>query len=273
MSSHQLGPHQITLQHLHAMKERGEKIAALTCYDAAFGRLLDASQVDVVLVGDSLGNVLLGYENTLPVTMDDMVHHCRAVSRVVSRPFVIADLPFGSYSEVEKAKESAIRLVQSGRAKGVKLEGGREICEQVRSISALGIPVVGHIGLTPQSVHALSGYRVQGKSDEDKKRLLAEAKQLEEAGAEMVILELMPQALAAEITAALRIPTIGIGAGGGCDGQVLVLHDMLGFQADFQPKFLKRFENLGQRISEAVTHYVKDVKEREYPADEHSYLA
>lgn len=260
----------VTMATLMKRKHEGQKISAVTCYDAAFARILDSSAVDFVLVGDSLGNVILGLEDTIPVTVDDMVHHSRAVSRALTKPFLCADLPFLSYATVDRALASAARLFQEGGAQAVKLEGGEAILPQVRALTGAGIPVVGHLGFTPQSVHAIGGYRVQGRGDAAK-ALLEDALALQEAGARLLVLEMVPAAVAAEVTKALSIPTIGIGAGVDCDGQILVLHDMLGFNADFHPKFLKTYADLATIITGAVNRYDQDVKQGLYPGAEHSF--
>lgn len=218
-----------------------------------------------------MGNVVLGYESTIPVTMEDMIHHTAAVTRVVKRAFVTADMPFLTYATVTDALRNAGRLMQEGGAAAVKLEGGESICPQVHALVSAGIPVIGHLGLTPQSVHALGGYRVQGKTKEARARLIADAKALEAAGAFCIVLELIPADLAKEVTAALEIPTIGIGAGPQCDGQVLVLHDLLGFDQSFSPKFLKKFANLGDVVADALKSYDSEVKGRKYPTTEHSF--
>ncbi len=249
----------------------GEKISMITCYDSAFGKLIDVSPIDMILVGDSLGNVILGHDSTIPVTIDDMVHHSAAVTRIVKRAFVAADMPFMTYATVEQALKNATFLIQKGGAAAVKLEGGESICPQVHALVSAGIPVIGHLGLTPQSVHALGGYRVQGKTKEARKRLLADAKALELAGVFCIVLELVPADLAKEITESLQIPTIGIGAGVHCSGQVLVLHDMLGFNSEFSPKFLKKFANLGAVVAEALVAYDSEVKTSKYPSTEHSF--
>lgn len=252
-------------------KKQDEKIAVVTCYDAAFGKILDSTPVDAVLVGDSVGNVVLGYENTIPVTMDDMCHHVGAVARAVRRALIVADMPFMSYHvSVAQALENAGRLMRAG-AKAVKLEGGESILPQVEALTKAGIPVMGHLGLTPQSICQLGGYKVQGRGAKAERDMIRAAKSLEEAGAFSVVLELVPRELAAEISTELVVPTIGIGAGPDCDGQVLVLHDLLGMDDDFRPKFLKRYANLGAVVRDAVTQYVTDVRAEKFPADEHSF--
>jgi len=263
----------LSILEIQAMKQRGERIAALTAYDYLFARLVDQAGVEIVLVGDSLAHVVLGYDTTLPVTLDDMIYHSRAVRRGVSRAVVVVDLPFLTYQiSTEDALRNAGRVIKETGATAVKLEGGSpEIADTVRALVRTGIPVMGHIGLTPQSVHALGGHRVQGREQGGRERLVEEAKRLEDAGAFCVVLELVPGPIAAEVTAALRIPTIGIGAGVECDGQVLVLPDMLGLNHDFKPRFLRRFADLGPQVSTAVRTYVDAVKSGEYPAAEHTF--
>lgn len=261
----------ITTSMLLKRKRDGERISMVTCYDSAFGKLVEASSIDMVLVGDSMGNVILGHDSTIPVTIDDVIHHTAAVTRVVKRPFVAADMPFLTYATVPDALHNAGRLIQEGGAAAVKLEGGESICKQVDALVNAGIPVIGHLGLTPQSVHALGGYKVQGKGKEARTRLLADAKALQAAGAFCIVLELIPADLAKEVTAALEIPTIGIGAGPDCDGQVLVLHDLLGFDQGFSPKFLKKYANLGAVVADALKSYDNEVKHQLFPKAEHSF--
>jgi len=257
---------------LRDMKRRGEKIAVLTAYDYLLARLVDGAGVDVVLVGDSLGQVVLGLDTTVPVTLDDMIHHARAVRRGVDRALLVVDLPFLTYQvSREDALRNAGRIMRETGAVAVKLEGGTpEICETVRALVAAGIPVMGHVGFTPQSVNVI-GVRVQGRDEEARARVTAEARRLEEAGCFAVVLELVPGPLAAEVTGMLSIPTIGIGAGVECDGQVLVLHDMLGLNAGFSPKFLRVFAQVGELASAGVGDFVRAVKGGEYPAAEHTF--
>jgi len=266
------GVRRISTGDLREMKRRGEKIAALTAYDVLFARLVDQAGVDVVLVGDSLGQVVLGLDTTIPVTLDDMIHHARAVRRGLERALLVVDLPFLTYHvSREEALRNAGRVLQETGAQAVKLEGGSpRIADTVAAMVAAGIPVMGHLGFTPQSVHVI-GVRVQGKGGDARERIMAEARRLEDAGAFAVVLELMPGTLAAEITAELSIPTIGIGAGASCDGQVLVLHDMLGLNAGFNPRFLRRFAEVGELAASGVTSYVSAVKGGEYPAAEHTF--
>lgn len=253
-------------------KERGRKLSMVTCYDAAFGRIIDRLPLDMVLVGDSLGNVILGFENTVPVTIDDMVHHCAAVSRVVKKPMVIADLPFFSGKRgMGEGIDSACRLVQEGGAAAVKLEGGKLVLELVDHLVTAGIPVMGHLGLTPQSIHAMGGHKVQGKGEAAAELLKAEALRLEDAGAFALVLEGIPEPLGQEVSASLNIPTIGIGAGRFCDGQVLVLHDLLGFDSSFQPRFLKRYFNMEEAVTGAISQFITEVENDSFPTAEHGY--
>jgi 3-methyl-2-oxobutanoate hydroxymethyltransferase len=270
--SKQDGPRPVTVRTLREMKRRGERIVSLTAYDYTFARLVDAGGADVVLVGDSLGQVVLGYDTTLPVTLDDMIHHARAVRRGIRRALLVVDLPFLSYQiSAEDALRSAGRVMKETGAGAVKLEGGGpETAESVRRLVAAGIPVMAHVGFTPQSVHALGGYRVQGREEEGK-RVMEDALRLQEAGAFSVVLELVPAPLAEEVTGALEIPTIGIGAGGACDGQVLVLHDMLGLNRDFSARFLRRFAEMGDGTEQAVRDFGAAVRAGEFPAAEHGF--
>jgi len=260
-----------TLDLLEA-KRAGRKIVALTAYDALFGQLLDESGVDVVLVGDSVNTVLAGQDTTLSATLEQMIYHTRMVRAGVRRALLIIDLPFLSYQvSVEEAKRNAGRAMQLTGANGVKLEGGRAMRDTVRALVDIGIPVMGHVGFTPQSVHALGGARVQGRGPEAGERIVADARALEEAGAFSVVLELMPSAVAARVTEALTIPTIGIGSGPHCDGQVLVLHDMLGLNERFQAKFVKAYANLGEQVRAAVRQFAEEVREGRYPDAAHSF--
>jgi 3-methyl-2-oxobutanoate hydroxymethyltransferase len=258
------------------MKDEGERIAMVTAYDASFARLCDQAGADVLLVGDSLGMVIKGEDNTLAVTMDEMIYHCRAVARGVAagsgRAMIVGDLPFMSYQSAEdEALRNAGRLLKEGKAEAVKLEGGAEYAGMVHKMSRIGIPVMGHIGLTPQSVHALGGFKVQGRETSQADRLKADAVALAEAGAFALVLEGIPRELAAEITQALPIPTIGIGAGVECDGQVLVLYDLLGMNEEFRPRFVKRYENFAVRVRTAVDTYISEVRSGEFPGLEHSF--
>ena len=261
----------ITTAIVREMKKRGEKISMLTAYDYSTAAVLDQSGVDILLVGDSLGMVVLGYDSTLPVTMEDMIHHTRAVSRAVKRAMVIGDMPFMSYQvSVEKAVYNAGRFLQEGGAHGIKLEGGRDVAEATRKITAAGIPVMAHLGLTPQSVHQFGGFKVQGKEDAAAKTILEDARILEEAGAFSLVLECVPASLAKTITESLTIPTIGIGAGVDCDGQVLVVNDMLGLFERFTPRFVKKYAKLNVQMKEAVGEYIKEVKTGAFPDEEHT---
>ncbi len=268
------GRGRVTAVALRRMKARGERIVMLTAYDYPTARLFDAAGVDVLLVGDSLGMVVLGHESTIPVTMDDMVHHTKAVARGTRRALVVADLPFMSYSlGREQALANAARLIQEGSAQAVKLEGGEPVVRTVEAIVESGIPVMGHLGLTPQSIHRFGGYPVQGRDRTTAQRLLEDARALEAAGAFALVLELVPAPLAQRITAALQIPTIGIGAGPHCDGQVQVMHDLLGYgPADaFVPKHAKRFANLGPLITDAVGRYAAEVRAGTFPGEAQSF--
>lgn len=260
-----------TLTRLQAMRDSGEKIAVLTCYDASFAALLEAQGVDVLLVGDSLGMVLQGHETTLPVTLADMAYHTACVARGSKQVFIISDMPFGT-SQVSPRETfvHAAQLMAAG-AQMVKLEGGASMAETVRFLTGRGIPVCGHIGLTPQSVHQMGGYRVQGKESAAAQQMLQDAVVLEQAGASMMLLEAVPAALAAEVTAALSIPTIGIGAGASCSGQVLVLHDMLGIYPGKKARFVKNYMQGADSIAAAVSRYVAEVKAGSFPAAEHSF--
>jgi 3-methyl-2-oxobutanoate hydroxymethyltransferase len=262
----------ITVPELRARKTQGPKIAMVTAYDATMAKLLEAGGADVLLVGDSLGMVVQGLSNTLPVTLDEMCYHGRAVARAAQRAHVMGDLPFMSYqASPERAVESAGKLLKEGGFESVKLEGGREFAEHVRRITASSIPVMAHLGLTPQSVHAMGGFKVQGRSAEAAERLLEDARILEQAGAFGIVLEGIPSELGARITASVAIPTIGIGAGPGCDGQVLVCYDFLGMYPDLRPRFVKRFAEVGQAIVEATRAYVSDVQGGAFPSDAHSF--
>jgi 3-methyl-2-oxobutanoate hydroxymethyltransferase len=254
------------------MKARGERIPMLTAYDYTAARLADQAGIPIILVGDSLGMVVLGYESTLPVTMDDMIHHTKMVVRGAQNAHVVADLPFMSYQiNNSQALTNAARLVQEGGAQSVKLEGGERVAETVRSIVDCGIPVMGHIGLTPQSVNAFSGYRVRGRDRQEAIQMLQDAQAIEDAGAYAVVLELVPTPLAQLISQRLTIPTIGIGAGPGCDGQVQVLHDMLGLFTDFVPRHAKQYAKLADTMQEAFQQYVQEVKEGAFPTDKESF--
>jgi len=262
----------VTTYELVTMKQRGERIVALTCYDALFARLLDAAGVDVLLVGDSVNQVLAGAETTLSATLEQMIYHTKIVRRGAVRAMVVCDMPFLTYQvSPREAIRNCGRVMQETACHAVKLEGGAPIAETVRALVDVGIPVMGHLGLTPQSVHALGGYRVQGRDEQTAERLKADAKGLEAAGACAIVLELIPAPLASQITKSLTIPTIGIGAGPACDGQVLVLPDMLGLNDRFNAKFVKRYAALAEDVREAVKLYAAEVREGRYPGPEHSF--
>ena len=253
-------------------KAEGRKLAMLTAYDYSTAKLEDAAGIDGILVGDSLGNVVLGYPDTLSVTMDDMVHHGAAVARGIENALLVIDMPFMSYEvSAEEAVRNAGRLMKEGRGNAVKLEGGAEVCPQIKAIVDAGIPVMAHLGLTPQSINAFGGFKVQGKSEEKARKLLSDAKAVEEAGAFAVVLECVPAKLAELITREVGIPTIGIGAGAGCDGQILVYQDMLGMFDDFTPKFVKHFANVGKEMREGFSAYIDEVRKGSFPAPEHTY--
>ena len=253
-------------------KEEKQKITMLTAYDYSFAKLMDEAGINSILVGDSVGMVCLGYEDTLPVTMEDMIHHTKAVARGAKNALVVADMPFMSYqTSVYDAVVNAGRLIKEGGAQAVKLEGGFEVTEQIKAIVDASIPVVAHIGLTPQSVNAFGGFKVQGKSEAAAQKLLDEARAVEKAGAFAVVMECVPAKLAAKITEELSIPTIGIGAGAGCDGQVLVYQDMLAMFGDFKPKFVKQFANVGEIVKGAFEGYIREVQEGTFPAQEHTF--
>ncbi len=261
----------VTLTQILDMKRRGERIAMLTAYDYASARLLDAAGVPIILVGDSLGNVVLGYESTIPVTMEDMIHHTASVVRGSSRAFVVGDMPFMSYQALDsEALRNAGRFLKEAGCQAVKLEGGRTVAPLIRKLVGYGIPVMAHIGLTPQSVNQLGGYRVQGRTSERAKELLDDAVAVEQAGAFSIVLELVPSQVARAITQRLEIPTIGIGAGQHCDGQVQVFHDLLGLDPDFRPRHSRRYAELGEAIQSAVRSYVSDVQAASFPTDAES---
>lgn len=262
----------VTIQTLAAMSARAEKIAVATAYDATFARMFDEGGIDAILVGDSLGMVVQGLDTTLPVTVDEMIYHARAVARGAQRAHLIGDMPFMSYQvSADEALRNAGRFLAEGAMHAVKLEGGYEMAATIARIVRAGIPVMGHVGLTPQSVHAMSGFKVQGKDDEAARRIANDALAVAEAGAYAIVLEGIPQALAAEITRTLPIPTIGIGAGPQCDGQVLVCYDMLGLTPNRAPKFVRPYETFYERGREAIKRYCSDVRDGQFPAQEHSF--
>ncbi|MCE5328752.1 3-methyl-2-oxobutanoate hydroxymethyltransferase [bacterium] len=262
----------VTINTLSEMKANGEKITMLTCYDYLMSVLLDNAGIDMMLVGDSVGNVLLGYENTLPVTMDEMIHHCKTVTRGAKRAFIVGDMPFMSYQvSIEEAVRNAGRFIKEANVQAVKLEGGQEILETIKKLVSIGIPVMGHLGLTPQSLNVFGGYGLRGGSQEESAKILNDAKELEEAGAFSIVLEKIPANLARQITLNLKIPTIGIGAGVNCDGQVLVTHDMLGMFEKFTPKFAKKYAEIGKEMKQCFKDYIDEVKSQKFPSEEHSY--
>lgn len=261
-----------TILDIQKMKIGGEKITMLTCYDYPTARIMDSCGIDVILVGDSVGVVFSGYENTLPVTIEEMLYHTRAVARANPKALIVADMPFMSYQiSISEARLNAGRMVKEGGAAAVKIEGGTNISSTIKALVDIDIPVVGHIGLTPQSIHRMGGYRVQGKKLEQADKLLEDAVAVEAAGAFAVVLEGIPQTLAKRITESISIPTIGIGAGSDCDGQVLVIHDILGLCEKYSPKFVKKYADARGLIAEAVTAYINDVKSGDFPLEEHSF--
>ncbi len=262
----------VTTHTLHEMKQRGEKISMLTAYDFSMAKIFDAAKIDVLLVGDSASNVMHGHETTLPITLDEMISHAAGVIRAVDRALVIVDLPFGSYQGNSKeALNSAIRIMKEAEAHAVKLEGGEEVVESIKRILIAGIPVMGHLGLTPQSIYKFGTYEVRAKEEAEAEKLIRDAKLLEEAGCFALVLEKIPSKLATKVAKSIHIPVIGIGAGSGVDGQVLVSHDMLGINKDFSPKFLRRYLNLYDEIKSAVEHYVADVKKQDFPNEKEQY--
>ena len=262
----------VTTYRLWEMKQRREKIAMLTSYDYSMARIVDAAGVDVILVGDSAANVMAGYETTVPITLDMMIYHARSVARAVRRALVVVDLPFGTYQGNSKvALESAVRIMKETEADAVKIEGGEEILESVERILTAGIPIMGHLGLTPQSIHKFGTYNVRAKEEAEAEKLVRDAHLLSEAGCFGIVLEKIPAALAARVTGEIPTPTIGIGAGGGTDGQVLVIHDMLGINKGFSPRFLRRYADLHELMTGAVQQYIKDVKECDFPSEKEQY--
>ena len=262
----------VTTSQLKKMKEQGEKISMITSYDYSMAQIVDGAGIDIILVGDSAANVMAGHKTTLPITLDQMIYHASSVVRGVERAFVVCDMPFGTYQgDSITALHSAVRIMKESGSDGVKLEGGEEIIDSVKKIITAGIPVMGHLGLTPQSVHQLGGYGLQAKEEAAAEKLIADAKLLEEAGCFAVVLEKIPATLAKRVSEALTIPTIGIGAGVGTDGQVLVINDMLGINKGFSPKFLRRYADLHTIMTEAVSHYIEDVKSCDFPNENEQY--
>jgi len=262
----------VTTNTLQKMKSSGEKISMITAYDFSFAGIFDAAGIDVILVGDSASNVMAGHETTLPITLEQMIYHAQSVIRAISHCLVVVDLPFGTYqSNSDIALASAIRIMKETGAHAIKLEGGEEAIESIKRIVAAGIPVMGHLGLTPQSIYKFGTYTVRAKEEEEANKLRKDAKLLEEAGCFATVLEKIPAALAKEVSESLHIPTIGIGAGGFCDGQVLVMHDMLGINTEFKPRFLRQYLNLHEQITGTVQQYIKDVKSNDFPNEGESY--
>lgn len=262
----------VTTNTLQKMKENGEKISMITAYDFSFAKLFDAAGIDVILVGDSASNVMAGHETTLPITLDQMIYHAQSVLRGIHRCLVVVDLPFGTYqSNSDIALASAIRIMKETGAHAIKLEGGEEAVESIKRIVAAGIPVMGHLGLTPQSIYKFGTYTVRAKEEDEANKLRNDALLLQQAGCFATVLEKIPAALAKEVSANIQIPTIGIGAGNDCDGQVLVMHDMLGINTEFKPRFLRKYLNLHEQITSAVQQYIGDVKSGDFPNEKESY--
>lgn len=262
----------VTTHTLQWMKEQGEKISMLTAYDFSMARIFDDAGIDVILVGDSASNVMAGHETTLPITLDQMIYHAQSVIRACQRCLVIVDLPFGTYQGNSKeALHSAIRIMKESGAHGIKLEGGEEVAESIKRIVGAGVPVMGHLGLTPQSIYKFGTYAVRAKKEEEAEILIQNAKTLQDAGCFSIVLEKIPAALGAEVSSMLSIPVIGIGAGGGVDGQVLVMHDMLGITKDFSPRFLRRYLNLYEMVTDATKQYIKDIKDKDFPNEKEQY--
>jgi len=265
-------PKKITTHTLHKMKESGEKISMITAYDYSFAGIMDHAGIDVILVGDSASNVMAGHETTVPITLDQMIYHAQSVVRAVNRCLVVVDMPFGTYqSNSEIAIASAIRIMKESGAHSVKMEGGEEIAESIRKIVQAGIPVMGHLGLTPQSIYKFGTYQLRAKEESEANKLRQDAILLQEAGCFAIVLEKIPASLAKEVSKSLSIPTIGIGAGPDCDGQVLVMHDMLGINTEFKPRFLRTYLNLHEQITGAVKQYISDVKSGDFPNENESY--
>ncbi|HEY5464112.1 MAG TPA: 3-methyl-2-oxobutanoate hydroxymethyltransferase [Hanamia sp.] len=262
----------ITTHTLQKMKESGEKISMITAYDFSFAKIFDEAGIDIILVGDSASNVMAGHETTLPITLDQMIYHASSVVRGCSRSLIIVDLPFGSYQGNSKeALNSTIRIMKETGAHAIKLEGGEEVIDSVKRIVGAGVPVMGHLGLTPQSIYKFGTYTVRAKEEEEAEKLKNDAMLLQEAGCFGIVLEKIPASLATEVSKNLLIPTIGIGAGNGCDGQVLVMHDMLGINTEFKPRFLRTYLNLHEQVTNAVHHYIKDIKSKDFPNEKEQY--
>ena len=262
----------VTTNTLLKMKAAGEKISMLTAYDFSFARIIDGAGIDVILVGDSASNVMAGHETTLPITLDQMIYHASSVIRGVNRCLVVVDMPFGSYqSNSDIALASAVRIMKETGGHSIKLEGGEEVLESIKKIVSAGIPVMGHLGLTPQSIYKFGTYTVRAKEEDEANKLRKDAKLLEDAGCFAIVLEKIPAILAKEVSESLTIPTIGIGAGNDCDGQVLVMHDMLGINTEFKPRFLRQYSNIHEQASKAVQQYIADVKSKDFPNDSEQY--
>jgi 3-methyl-2-oxobutanoate hydroxymethyltransferase len=262
----------ITTNTIQKMKASGEKISMLTAYDFSFARIIDGAGIDVILVGDSASNVMAGHETTLPITLDQMIYHASSVIRGIERCLVVVDLPFGSYqSNSDIALASAIRIMKETGAHSVKMEGGEEIVDSIKKVVSAGIPVMGHLGLTPQSIYKFGTYTVRAKEEDEANQLRKDARLLQEAGCFAIVLEKIPALLAKEVSASLSIPTIGIGAGGDCDGQVLVMHDMLGINTEFKPRFLRQYLNIYEQATNAVQQYIKEVKSKDFPNEQEQY--
>ncbi len=262
----------VTTHTLQKMKETGEKIAMITAYDFSFAKIMDGAGIDVILVGDSASNVMAGHETTLPITLDQMIYHAQSVVRGVDRCLVVVDLPFGSYQGNSKeALSSTIRIMKETGAHSIKLEGGEEVVESIRRIIGSGVPVMGHLGLTPQSIYKFGTYTVRAKEEEEAEKLKRDAIRLQEAGCFAIVLEKIPASLAKEVSESLAIPTIGIGAGNACDGQVLVMHDMLGINSEFKPRFLRQYLNVAEQVTTSVQQYIKDVKSKDFPNAQEQY--
>ena len=272
MSVHASSPKKITTHTLQEMKQNGQKISMLTAYDYSMARIVDEAGIDVILVGDSASNVMAGHETTLPITLDQMIYHASSVVRAIDRALVVVDLPFGTYqSDPKEALRSAIRIMKESGGHAVKLEGGKEIKDSIKKILNAGVPVMGHLGLTPQSIYKFGTYTVRAKEEEEASRLIEDAKLLERLGCFALVLEKIPAALAQQVAESISIPVIGIGAGGGVDGQVLVLHDMIGMTQEFHPRFLRRYMNLHEEMTTAISQYVGDVKASEFPSENEQY--
>jgi len=270
--THSAPMRRVTTRRLQDMKKQGKRISCLTAYDALIARILDDAGIDLILVGDSLGNIVQGHETTIPVTLDDIIYHTKAVVKGVQRALVVADMPFMSYQvSPEEAFRNAGRLMKEAGASAVKVEGGHRVCEAVRRMTEAGIPVMAHLGLTPQSINQFGSYRARGQNIEEAQEMLRDAKELEDAGAFAVVLEKIPMQLAQKITQSLTIPTIGIGAGPHCDGQILVYSDMLGLTIDFSPRFVRRYDSLHERVNDSVSRYIQDIQTGNFPDESESY--